>query len=1704
MYITKVLLFMKTIKLIFLILFGVISNLTMNSQVTTDNFRDHMYDLDANYFEVVEKGDEFFQLNPTLAVDNTYGYKDFERWKLFWKNRIDSQDPVKSGTMRVAFDALQAFALEKSSYCFESSDEADWTYAGPKNMSTQHMGLITSLALDPNDDQIIYAGTNASGIFKTMNGGTTWTNVTDVFDLPGIGVQSITISESNPNEIYACLGLTTYGRGYGSGIIYSNDAGASWNQLDYLTPIESSDLAYGLVINPQDESQIYAIIEDKIFRHDNKGVDGGSFQWELIYEIDPSTNKRDFRDIIFAESDPNTLYITSDDLGANLPATNDGGSMVLQVTNPWGALSSITIQDISPPNANISDRIAIATTPAESGSLFCSYKTSGTQFNLAESSNPSSGAWATLLTETPTDNYGFRYGGIGWFRNELVISPTNRDHFYLGGFEVTQLHMDVTSICFVPPCSFLRHGNSSFAHVDCRALLIKDDGAGNDIIYNANDGGISKSVDGSMTWSNINGEGLNCTQFFGLTTHQLAPGLLAGGCQDNSLILRDLNGTWRKTAGGDMGNVTSSFDGLKSYAAQWPGTVNLTNSCRSWSTQLPSCSDFTINLPSMMEIQKNFEFEYDDNGLLYSGDYDVWTYDETSGSGWTQISDFQSLGARECQALEKVRLTSDPNVIYASFYGPTYNQDYANCGAIPCSDPGGCGPCPSGDCAAFKMFKTINGGVSWEDITKGLKVEWAGITDIAVDPIDPHRVWVSMSSFANAHEKNRVFYSEDTRLITSTIGNWTDVSIGLPNMPSSAIEYLEGSDDVLFLGNDVGVFIFDKSTQSWSCFSDGMPFAIVSDLEVNYCEQKLYVSTFGRGIWETPLPNYTEKVWMVDQDEEIDRLIFSASDIVVTNNSVLTIEANAELLMNVGKSITVEKGSKIIIEGGIITNQCGEFWKGIILEGSAGLSQLNPLNRGTLIMNGGTIEYARNAVQLVGEHPSGGLDWTKTGGVVGIDGATFRNNWRSFEFMSYDIGGNNLSKITNSFFLTDINYPDKDLGPYAHVTMYDIQGVDFENNLFDNLDWEEFDFDRRGSGLVLLDASMRVGPVCGFFDPFCDDFSRKNTFNNLYAGVISLEGTSNRKTTIDQNSFSNCIYGVRIAGTNTKSDVTRNTFQISNADGSSGDSGTRIWDFGIYSDGVSGSKFEDNDFTSFSSTGAFLSTGIFKKNGDVLGSEVFLNRFTDLSIGLQTSQNNLGLKYDCNGFNIGSNSIVGHHHSSGLIANQGNCLSPFQFSKMANKWTGVCDVLNSKYQQYRNPGTNLFEYDSYELEGYMPSTCAFDLSTGENCTGQNEPIEQCETSLVATPIETVKGKYFVLAEQKSLLDNQVDAGDSDALLDVITNGSGGQVKNELLAVSPYLSDKVLIEYLWSNPSNGHLKQVYLANSPLSQKVFFWLESDNIPNGILNQIQNAQTGERPLDQIEKEISVVNLSKNIELARMTRRFLDSAWVDSVWIDTAVFYLELDGSSEASCALVPIEIKRNPVKADQHLTSIRIEGEDIKKYEVPGDKKAENILSFCDFHELLMQVKQRPGGYYSLTYSEKNDLNTIAQKGDVGVRANAQAILDFLKNDFPYLGGEDILGPGKSLNIDVPDKEITIEKKEIRTNPNPTSGLLNILSNVELESGEIRIYSIDGRLVDKMNIIGTTKTIDLQSQPEGMYVVQILEYGVIIKYDKIIIRK
>lgn len=89
---------------------------------------------------------------------------------------------------------------------------------------------ILSLAIDPTDDDIVYAGTNARGLYRTVDGGATWTQIVHEDDLidqateDHVHVFSVILNPLDPDEIYL-------GEWHG-GIYRSTDGGATWSRIN--------------------------------------------------------------------------------------------------------------------------------------------------------------------------------------------------------------------------------------------------------------------------------------------------------------------------------------------------------------------------------------------------------------------------------------------------------------------------------------------------------------------------------------------------------------------------------------------------------------------------------------------------------------------------------------------------------------------------------------------------------------------------------------------------------------------------------------------------------------------------------------------------------------------------------------------------------------------------------------------------------------------------------------------------------------------------------------------------------------------------------------------------------------------------------------------------------------------------------------------------------------------------------------------------------------------------------------------------------------------------------------------------------------------------------------------------------------------------------------------------------------------------------
>ncbi|MEZ4685432.1 MAG: hypothetical protein R3B47_05030 [Bacteroidia bacterium] len=307
------------------------------------------------------------------------------------------------------------------------------------------------------------------------------------------------------------------------------------------------------------------------------------------------------------------------------------------------------------------------------------------------------------------------------------------------------------------------------------------------------------------------------------------------------------------------------------------------------------------------------------------------------------------------------------------------------------------------------------------------------ITGIAVDPLDHERIWISFSGF---HPGLKVWHSDDGGDTWQNADSNTNPK--LDNLPVFGIVYQKGSDDRLFIATDAGVYT-KTATTDWERFGEKLPRASARRITINYCAAKLRVATWGRGIWETDLPEMEPNKlldeyvisptdpWVYDSDVpneiEVDKLISFDRNIRVKSGVTFTIRGT--LSMPAEGRIIVEPGAKLHVDGGTITNFCGETWYGIFAGGDKNVSQQDPTtgippdHAWVLIENGAHIEYARDGIHNYDEVVPG------SGGIIQATNSTFYNNRRSVAMVQYNspTGAGDYSYFENCIFEVSIGDP---------------------------------------------------------------------------------------------------------------------------------------------------------------------------------------------------------------------------------------------------------------------------------------------------------------------------------------------------------------------------------------------------------------------------------------------------------------------------------------------------------------------------------------------------------------------------------------------------------------------------------------------------------------------------------------------------------
>jgi photosystem II stability/assembly factor-like uncharacterized protein len=184
--------------------------------------------------------------------------------------------------------------------------------------------LVTALAIDPRDSNIVYAGTYDRGVFKSTNGGQDWFPINRGLTMSIIG--GLVIDPTDSNTIYA--GSSDY-RAVGGGVFKSSNGGESWFGIN--TGL-SNRMVLTLALDPKDSKTIYAGSEGGVF----KSTDGGASWFErntgLANRVVSAlaVNPRD-PSILYAGTDGNSLFVSYD--GGMTWDGHDAGGLHVDIPN---------------------------------------------------------------------------------------------------------------------------------------------------------------------------------------------------------------------------------------------------------------------------------------------------------------------------------------------------------------------------------------------------------------------------------------------------------------------------------------------------------------------------------------------------------------------------------------------------------------------------------------------------------------------------------------------------------------------------------------------------------------------------------------------------------------------------------------------------------------------------------------------------------------------------------------------------------------------------------------------------------------------------------------------------------------------------------------------------------------------------------------------------------------------------------------------------------------------------------------------------------------------------------------------------------------------------------------------------------------------------------------------------------------------------
>lgn len=756
-------------------------------------------DTATNFYTV---RDSFYKEWENLQYQRGKGYKQFKRWEWFMEPRVFPSGALPNPA--AAWKAIEEFNAQNKgpNGSAKSLASGTWSPIGPSNWSNGSgwnagNGRINVVVQDPVDPNTVYVGAASGGLWRSTDGGTTWTNLTD--NQPVLGVSGIAIDPGNTNTIYIGTGDGDASDTYSIGVLKSTDGGATWSTTGLNWSILNGRVVRKLSMHPTNSSILFAATSNGVY----KTTDAGA-TWNNVLAV--ST-----QDVEFHPVNHDTVYTCSN----QFYRSTDGGNTFSLVTSGL-------------PGAGSVNRFKIAVSADEPNWVYVvAGKQSNSTFEGIYRSTDSGGSFS-VRTNSPNmfgyDTDGNDNAGQSWYDMAIAVNPANADEVYIAGINVWKSSNGGAS--FTINTQWYFPNSFGYVHADVHDLAFFGSR-----IYSGSDGGVYKSDNFGGDWTNLTA-GITIMQFYDIGGSPTNANLLIGGAQDNGTNVYTGSPTWTHAIGADGMNcaIDPTNENIMYGAIQFGVIQKSTNGGASFGT--------IIEPDGIAGESGNWVTPYAldpaDPNTIYVGYEEI--YRSTNGGvSWNVLG---SVGNSTTTNNLEIA-PSNGDVIYIS--------------------------------KSSSIYRTDNGGSSWTNISTGLPGLF--ITDIAIDPANPGRIWVTTSSYDAG---SKVYQSEDAG------STWTNISGNLPNLPANCVAIRPNSNDVLYVGMDVGIYSKSAAETDWTACVTGLPNVIINEIEINTGVNKIQVGSYGRGAWQMDLPdlNYCEPVFTnsCSGGHLIDRVVFGSID----------------------------------------------------------------------------------------------------------------------------------------------------------------------------------------------------------------------------------------------------------------------------------------------------------------------------------------------------------------------------------------------------------------------------------------------------------------------------------------------------------------------------------------------------------------------------------------------------------------------------------------------------------------------------------------------------------------------------------------------------------------------------------------------------------------------------------------------------------